>query len=324
MTVDQFRARFTWDVSDNGCWVNLRGYGVRQSNGYPVITLHRFEGAPRMRHKETSRNTIRAPRLAYQTFRTFLGKSVPIHTCGNIHCFNPSHLEPGTWNDCKKARIAKCYSCEALLPVEEMTRYKGGHYRCKNHERKPKNHPLDYVFCDRCGKWKPDRVFTRSPLFIGWCKACRISALRDWIASHPGEFNAWKEKRRDEARKRNYQYWRSRYDSDPAFRILECCRRRLRKLVLQNGATTPARMLELLGCDRHHLVEHIERQFLPGMSWKNHGRWHIDHVRPCSSFDLTDPVQLRECFHWTNLQPMWAKQNIRKSDRWDGQLRIAI
>jgi hypothetical protein len=45
--------------------------------------------------------------------------------------------------------------------------------------------------------------------------------------------------------------------------------------------------------------------------------WHIDHIRPVSSFDLSDPAQVQECFHFSNLQPLWAIDNIKKSDSWD-------
>lgn len=70
----------------------------------------------------------------------------------------------------------------------------------------------------------------------------------------------------------------------------------------------------LLGCSSQQLREHLERQFLPGMTWDNYGKhgWHVDHVRPCASFDLTDPEQQHQCFHYTNLQPLWAADNIRK------------
>ena len=59
----------------------------------------------------------------------------------------------------------------------------------------------------------------------------------------------------------------------------------------------------------------IESQFVDGMSWDNHGEWHIDHIRPCASFDLTDPEQQKECFNYKNLQPLWAKDNLSKGDR---------
>ena len=67
-------------------------------------------------------------------------------------------------------------------------------------------------------------------------------------------------------------------------------------------------------------MDHLEKQFQPGMSWDNHGYdgWHVDHIRPCASFDLTDEEQVRKCFHYTNLQPLWAKDNLRKGSEWNG------
>jgi len=74
----------------------------------------------------------------------------------------------------------------------------------------------------------------------------------------------------------------------------------------------------LLGCTYEEARAHIEAQFTEGMSWDKMGVHgiHIDHIRPCASFDLSDPEQQRECFHYTNLQPLWAEDNIRKSDTW--------
>jgi hypothetical protein len=75
--------------------------------------------------------------------------------------------------------------------------------------------------------------------------------------------------------------------------------------------------MELIDCSLDYLRDHLEVYFLPGMSWANCGRggWHIDHIRPCADFDLTDPAQQRECFHWNNLQPMWEPENNRKGAR---------
>jgi hypothetical protein len=67
------------------------------------------------------------------------------------------------------------------------------------------------------------------------------------------------------------------------------------------------------------LFAHLEAQFRDGMSWDNYGRygWHIDHIIPCSSFDLTDTDQQRKCFHYTNLQPLWAHENLSKGPRFE-------
>ena len=73
----------------------------------------------------------------------------------------------------------------------------------------------------------------------------------------------------------------------------------------------------IIGCTLEQLKKHLENQFTAGMTWKNYGRngWHIDHIKPCTSFDLTDPKQQRKCFHYSNLQPLWAAENISKGNR---------
>ena len=62
---------------------------------------------------------------------------------------------------------------------------------------------------------------------------------------------------------------------------------------------------------------HLENQFVDGMNWNNYGKngWHIDHIKPCASFDLTDPKQQKICFHYTNLQPLWAIDNLIKHSK---------
>ena len=70
----------------------------------------------------------------------------------------------------------------------------------------------------------------------------------------------------------------------------------------------------LVGCSPSFLRDHIAKQFAPGMSFDNYGKWHVDHIRPCASFDLNDPQQLADCFNWRNLQPLWASDNLRKAD----------
>ena len=74
-----------------------------------------------------------------------------------------------------------------------------------------------------------------------------------------------------------------------------------------------------LGCTLEELKIHLENQFEEGMTWDNWKKdgWHIDHIKPLNSFDLTDPVQLKEACHYTNLQPLWAHDNISKGDKID-------
>lgn len=116
------------------------------------------------------------------------------------------------------------------------------------------------------------------------------------------------------SREYSREYMRVRRAKNPALRILNCLQTRITTAL--KGTRKSARTAELLGCSVEELRQHLEKQFQPGMTWKNRGKkgWHIDHKRPCASFDLTDPAQQRECFHFSNLQPLWAKDNLTKSD----------
>ena len=78
-----------------------------------------------------------------------------------------------------------------------------------------------------------------------------------------------------------------------------------------NGKKTKGTM-KLVGCTPGQLKQHIEKQFKPGMSWEQRHLFHIDHIIPCASFDLTKLSQQKKCFHYTNLQPLWAIDNIKK------------
>ena len=104
---------------------------------------------------------------------------------------------------------------------------------------------------------------------------------------------------------------KSRRENDPGYRIENRLRVRLYyalKGVLKVDATK-----KLVGCSIETLKDHFENHFSDGMSWDKIGEWHIDHIRPCASFDLSDPAQQRECFHYSNLQPLRAADNLRKS-----------
>lgn len=76
------------------------------------------------------------------------------------------------------------------------------------------------------------------------------------------------------------------------------------------------KLFSRLGYSVDELMAHLEVKFLDGMSWKNYGKWHIDHIRPCASYDLTDPEQFAECWGLSNLQPLWARDNIRKGAKY--------
>lgn len=120
------------------------------------------------------------------------------------------------------------------------------------------------------------------------------------------------------------QRLREKRRADKSFAMLHTIRCRLASLIgdakAKTGKSTgkSARTLELLGCSVTDLMIYLESKFESGMTWANHGvgasKWQIDHIMPCAIFDLTRPDHQRRCFHFSNLQPMWASENARKND----------
>lgn len=119
------------------------------------------------------------------------------------------------------------------------------------------------------------------------------------------------DRRRIKARR---EYSRKKRSSDPLYKLGITIRGRIHKAIKKNSKSSSTR--DLLGCSIKHVRKHLESQFKDGMTWNNHGinGWHIDHIIPCASFDLSDPLQQKKCFHYTNLQPLWAIENLIKSN----------
>ena len=145
--------------------------------------------------------------------------------------------------------------------------------------------PIYNKTCNRCGK-----PFTTTELRQIYCgDRCRINVYRN-----------------------------KRYNTDTLY-VLECLLRGRLTQALRKTIKSKSTLI-LIGCSLSELKKHLEKQFTDGMSWDNHGlfSWHIDHIRPCASFDLTDPEQQKQCFHHTNLQPLWAEDNLSKGAKYIG------
>jgi len=119
-------------------------------------------------------------------------------------------------------------------------------------------------------------------------------------------------------RKKLNQYRANKAKNDPIFKLIQNQRRRIRQALKEMKKTKST--LKLLGCSATELWNHLEKQFKSKMTRKNYGKWHVDHIRPCASFDLTNPKQQQICFHYTNLQPLWAIDNIKKGAKLDYEM----
>jgi hypothetical protein len=117
---------------------------------------------------------------------------------------------------------------------------------------------------------------------------------------------AWSKKNRNRISLRN----KERRKKDINFKMREVLRRRIKQAIKRGYKFTST--INLLGTSIPNVIKYLEKKFKPGMTWENHGKWHIDHIRPCAHFDLTDTKQQLECFHYTNLQPLWAFDNMSK------------
>lgn len=115
---------------------------------------------------------------------------------------------------------------------------------------------------------------------------------------------------------RRRAYKRKRLETDLQFKVRTYLSKRMVRAIRRGNARKSELTIKLVGCSIPDLMAHLEAKFKPGMSWDSWGRWHIDHIRPCASFDLSDPEQQRACFHYTNLQPLWGRENLRKGASW--------
>ncbi len=132
------------------------------------------------------------------------------------------------------------------------------------------------------------------------------------------EYNRkYRAEHKDQRREYAKQYRKQRRAQVPEVRLLGNLRTKIRLALKSDGAMKAERTSELLGCTPSELRVHFESQFRHGMSWETYGRkgWHIDHIRPCASFDLTKSSERRTCFHYSNLQPLWAEDNLKKGKK---------
>ena len=106
------------------------------------------------------------------------------------------------------------------------------------------------------------------------------------------------------------KYYNKRRKTDIRFKILGDLRNRIIKVLRGNNKSLST--MFLIGCEIDYLLYHLQSQFVEGMTWDNHGEWHIDHIKPCASFDLSKESEQHKCFNYTNLQPLWAKDNLTK------------
>lgn len=168
----------------------------------------------------------------------------------------------------------------------------------------------------------PDKTRAYAKKWNAENKGQRASLSKAWAENNPVRRKELSDKYRaktvQKRRTRAASRCRERYWSDPAYRLGVLLRQRTQHAL--KGKVKVGSAVKHLGCTPAEAKAHIESLFRDGMTWENQGRWgwHVDHVRPLSSFDLTDPEQFRAASHYTNLQPLWWHENLTKHAKWEG------
>ncbi len=159
--------------------------------------------------------------------------------------------------------------------------------------------------CCHCKEWKPLTDYNKAESH--WdklrneCKSCLTN---------------WRKENREILNKKQCIYEKDRCKTDPEFKLLKTLRSRLNSALKSKNAIKSTKTLDLIGCSTSFLMGYLDAKFTEGMTWENHGEWHIDHIKPCAKFNLLIEDEQRKCFHYSNLQPLWAKDNLSKADKY--------
>jgi hypothetical protein len=115
-------------------------------------------------------------------------------------------------------------------------------------------------------------------------------------------------------RLKTIEYYRNRYKNNIQFKLGHNLRGRIQQAVKKQNTKKAERAEKLIGCTIEYFKQYLESLWQPGMCWENYkyDGWHIDHIKPCNTFDLTSSEQQKHCFHYTNLRPLWAKDNLSR------------
>jgi hypothetical protein len=177
------------------------------------------------------------------------------------------------------------------------------------------------VFCKKCNIEKEEIEFAKSELkrFTPRCNDCRKKYKQENKERFKESNRLYREKNKEKYKKYKQENRAKkvardieRKANDPNYKLAVNLRGRLGIAVRNNYKAGSA--VRDLGCSIEELKQHLESKFQEGMTWENWSRdgWHIDHVKPLVAFDLTNREQFLEACHYTNLQPLWSLDNLKK------------
>jgi excinuclease UvrABC ATPase subunit len=206
-----------------------------------------------------------------------------------------------------------CNCCKRDLSLDKF-------HKCKFHSTGRKGK------CKECRKLETKKYFESNKDSIKEkAKIARLKnpdANKKYYRENPEYFKRYRIDKRDhyknwrqKNRERVNENFKKRKRENPSYRIACNLRSSFSGMLKKRNGRKYESVLNLLGCSVDEFRKHLEALFTEGMSWDNYGKWHIDHIKPCSSFDLTSLEDQKVCFHFSNMQPLWAIDNIKKSNK---------
>jgi hypothetical protein len=142
-----------------------------------------------------------------------------------------------------------------------------------------------------------------------WCEN-----KREYLNQYHKE---WREKNIDKHRENKRNYEKTRKANDPLYKLIANFRTAIYTVLKENNMNKYGHYFEILKYSPDELSNHLETKFTDGMTWENYGEWHVDHIKPISSFNFNEvgDEEFLKCWSLDNLQPMWGEENIRKSNK---------
>ena len=162
-----------------------------------------------------------------------------------------------------------------------------------------------YKKCYRCKEFKSIDEFYKDNSHLDGLRSQCINCVKKYV-------NKYYQSHKVELKKYKKKYMNKKNRTDINFKLAGNLRCRIWHALKSNKKSNKTKIL--IGCSIDFLKQYLEQRFVVGMNWNNYGikGWHIDHIRPCCSFDLSENNQQEKCFHYTNLQPLWAEDNWSK------------
>ena len=175
-----------------------------------------------------------------------------------------------------------------------------------------------YSSCKKCNKKQhkeSNKKYREKVKNTNWYKEQKKSYRKKYYIENKSKeyknHKKWLNENR-EVRRKHYNNFYEKHKEDINFRLKLNIRNRIKNSLRSKKTRKDNTTTEYIGCSFDFYRQYLEERFKDGMSWDNYGEWHIDHIKPLSLFDFNDEKELKEAFHYTNTQPLWAKENLSK------------